>query len=255
MVQKYNKYNKLYSEDYYENLSSVSYKGAKIVLNELYKVFPFKSMVDFGCGSASWLKAASEIIESEKKLTGIDGKYSKNIHIFNDANFIYTDLENEINVEKHDLAISLETAEHLSPKRAESFVRDLCKASDMILFSAAVDGHGGTNHLNENNQSYWISHFEKNDYDPFIFIDRKKYWYHESFKKCPYYISGSFLYIKRNTDWYKKLSPLKVKKNDLVDIVHPYILSWRKDENFGVKMNFRRFINSVKKFLKKKTNI
>ena len=33
-----NKYNKLYSEDYYENLSSVSYKGAKIVLNELYKL-------------------------------------------------------------------------------------------------------------------------------------------------------------------------------------------------------------------------
>ena len=255
MSKDYKKYNKLYNKDYYENLSFVSYDAAKIVLSELYKIFPFKSMVDFGCGSASWLKAANEIIKEEKKLTGIDGEYSKNIHIFNDAKFIYKDLEEEINVEKHELAISLETAEHLSPNRAEGFVKDLCKASDIVLFSAAVDGHGGTNHLNENNQSYWINHFQKNDYDPFIFINRKKFWYHESFKKCPYYISGSFLYIKRNTEWYKKLSDLKVKENDLVDIVHPYILSWRKDENFGVKMNFRRFVTSIKKFLKTKINL
>ena len=255
MSKHYKKYNKLYDSKYYNNLGSISYNAARIVLRDLYQIYPYTSLVDFGCGSASWLKAANEIIKKDKKLTGIDGDYSKNIHIFNDANFIYKNLEDEVNIEKHDLAISLETAEHLSPGRASSFVKDLCKASDVILFSAAVDGHGGTNHLNENNPSYWINHFKNNSYDPFIFLNRKKYWYHESFKKCPYYISGSFLYIKRDTYLYKRLDHLKVKDGELVDIIHPYILAWRKDENFGIKMNYRKFITSIKKFLKKKLNL
>ena len=255
MSKNFDKYNKLYNGNYYDNLGLATYDAAKVILGDLYKIFPYNSLVDFGCGSAVWLKAANEIIQKNKKLTGIDGDYTKNIHIFNDANFIYKNLENEIDVEKHDLAISLETAEHLSPDRADSFIKDLCKASDVVLFSAAVDGHGGTNHLNENNPSYWINHFKNNDYDPFIFLDRKKYWYHDSFSKCPYYISSSFLYIKKNTDWYKKLEHLKVKDNELVDIIHPYLLAWRKDENFGIKMNYRRFVVSIKRFLKKRFSL
>ena len=61
---------------------------------------------------------------------------------FKEAEIIFKNLEEEISLKKHDLAISVETAEHLSPGRAHSFVRDLCNTSDVVFFSGAVDGHG-----------------------------------------------------------------------------------------------------------------
>ena len=123
------------------------------------------------------------------------------------------------------------------------------------FFSAAVDGHGGANHLNEQTQSYWIKIFEENKFDPFIFLDRKKYWFHKTFDKCPYYISGSFLYIKRGTEQYEIFKKFRVQEDFVPDIVHPYILKWRKDENFGIKQNFKRFLVSIKNFLKRKLGL
>ena len=254
---------KFYSETYFDNLNKATIDAARIILKELNSIYKFKNLIDIGCGHGSWLQAASEI-SSIKKITGVDGIYSKKLHqnfkTNSKINFIYLDLEKkllfkkETKVDKYDLAISLETAEHLSPLRAKGFIKDICSISDVIFFSAAVDGHGGQNHLNENNQSYWIKLFENQKYYPFIFINRKRYWFHESFKRCPYYISGSFLFIKKGTKPYSDLISYKVNENHVVDIVHPYILQWRKDENFGVKINLRRLIKSLTRFIKRKLN-
>tara|TARA_Y100000992_G_scaffold92213_1_gene59338 strand:- start:319 stop:1086 length:768 start_codon:yes stop_codon:yes gene_type:complete len=251
MTTEYKSYNKFYNKNYFTNFKDISYNAAKVVLNDLYKIYKFKSVVDFGCGFGGWIRAAWEI-NNDIKVTGIDGDYIKDILDFDKGEIIYKNLEENVNIKKHDLAISVETAEHLSPGRANTFVKDLCNSSDVIFFSAAVDGHGGANHLNEQTQSYWINIFNKNGFDPFIFLDRKKYWFHETFDKCPYYISGSFLYIKRDTDQYELFKKFKVQEDFVPDIVHPYILQWRKDENFGVKKNFDRLLASLKKFLRRK---
>lgn len=259
---------KIYTESYFYNLRKATIEGARIILKDLFNIYKFSNLIDIGCGYGSWLQAASEIT-SIKKITGVDGVYTQKLHqdfkANSKINFIYTDLEKRFSVcekkawrggvdGKYDLAISLETAEHLSPERAMSFVEDICNTSNVVLFSAAVDGHGGQNHLNENYQSYWIELFKNNEYDAFICINRQKYWFHEAFKKCPYYISGTFLFIKKATKPYTDLIEYKINENQVVDIVHPYILQWRKDENFGVKINFRRLIKSLIKFLKKKLN-
>jgi hypothetical protein len=254
---------KFYSKSYFNNLNKATIDAARIILKDLYNIYKFKNLIDIGCGHGSWLQAASEI-SSIEKITGIDGIYSEKLHqnfkTNSKINFVYQDLEkklffkNKSKVSKYDLAISLETAEHLSPLRAKGFIKDICSISNVIFFSAAVDGHGGQNHLNENNQSYWIELFRNEKYDPFIFLDRKRYWFHENFKKCPYYISGSFLFIKKGTKPYSDLISYKVYEDQVVDIVHPYILQWRKDENFGVKINLRRFIKSLTEFFNKKLN-
>lgn len=251
MTTDYKSYNKFYNKKYFINFKDISYNAAKIILNDLHKIYKFKSIVDFGCGFGGWIKAAWEI-DNSIKVTGIDGDYIKNILNFDKGEIIYKNLEENIDVKKHDLAISLETAEHLSPKRANSFVENLCNSSDLIFFSAAVDGHGGANHLNEQTQSYWIKIFNEYGFDPFIFLDRKKYWFNKTFEKCPYYISGSFLFIKRSSDQYKVFEKFKVKEDFVVDIVHPNILKWRKDENFGVKQNYKKFLISIKNFFKRK---
>ncbi len=247
MSSNYNLYKKIYHKNYYDNFNNLSYEAGKIILSDLYKIYQFKSIVDFGCGAGGWLKAASEL-NDDIKLTGIDGDYIKNSLSFNKANFIFKNLEETINIEKHDLAISLETAEHLKPERANSFIKDLCKSSNVVLFSAAVDGHGGANHYNEQTQSYWVSKFRENGYEPFIFLDRKKYWFHPTFEKCPHYIAGSFLYIKKNTETFNLLEKFRVKDDFVVDIVHPNILKWRKDEYFGLKHNLRRTFTAFKNY-------
>lgn len=55
---------------------------------------------------------------------------------------------------RFDLAMTIEVAEHLTPVRADSFVEDLTRLSDVVLFSAAIPAQGGINHVNEQWQSY-----------------------------------------------------------------------------------------------------
>jgi len=69
--------------------------------------------------------------------------------------------------ERFDLALSLEVAEHLNPKRADSFVADLCKASDLVLFSAALPAQDGDEHQNCQWTSYWAQLFVRQGYFPF----------------------------------------------------------------------------------------
>ena len=46
MDNDYKKYNQYYHKDYYDNLGSISYNAAKIILGDLYKIYKFKSVVD-----------------------------------------------------------------------------------------------------------------------------------------------------------------------------------------------------------------
>jgi SAM-dependent methyltransferase len=59
-----------------------------------------------------------------------------------------------------DVAVSLETAEHLPPWCASGFVAALSRAR-LVVFSAAQPGQGGTLHMNERPAAYWRMKFEK----------------------------------------------------------------------------------------------
>lgn len=81
----------------------------------------------------------------------MDGDYVPNEMLFISSKaFIPTDLSKRILIKKRfDIVSTLEVAEHLPKERGESFVEDLTRLSDVILFSAAIPGQGGTNHVNE----------------------------------------------------------------------------------------------------------
>jgi hypothetical protein len=50
---------------------------------------------------------------------------------------------------RFDLAISLEVAEHLPEGSAGALVSTLIEAAPVVVFSAAIKGQSGTNHINE----------------------------------------------------------------------------------------------------------
>lgn len=94
------------------------------------------------------------------------------------------------------MVISLEVAEHLPENRAEGFVRDLCLLGDIILFSAAVPRQGGTEHINEQWQTYWANKFDKNGFDAFDIIRPKIY---DDYRVPLWYRNNMIVYVKRNT--------------------------------------------------------
>lgn len=211
-----------YNESFYNSQMAASLRSAKIYAEYLYQFIQPISIVDFGCGRGTWLHAFASL--GGENLTGYDGSWnSQEKMIDQKINFISSDLNQPINCgTKFDLAISLEVAEHLRPESADLFVESLTKAADVILFSAAYPGQGGTDHLNEQPQSYWAKKFISFGYYPFDIL-RPNFW------NCTdveyWYRQNTFIYIKCNTpifDSFKEKSGYQpIEKIDFMDCIHP----------------------------------
>ena len=92
------------------------------------------------------------------------------------------------------LALCLEVGEHLSQERSNSLVHDLCSLSDCVLFSAAIPGQGGANHINEQWQSWWARLFAENDFILFHCI-RPRVWSNRAVEQ--WYCQNMFLYVDK----------------------------------------------------------
>lgn len=64
-----------------------------------------------------------------------------------------------------DLAVCLEVAEHLPADAADTLIDSLCAVAPVVLFSAAIPGQGGHQHVNEQWPAYWVRLFEALGYE------------------------------------------------------------------------------------------
>ena len=123
------------------------------------KIFNFKSLIDVGSATGHYLKTCIDAgvddvmglegsPEAFKKLI-VDKKYVI-MHDFRDPYTFHR---------KWDLAISIEVAEHIDGIYADNYVKILTDSSDTVLLTAAPPGQGGTAHVNEQPQEWWIARF------------------------------------------------------------------------------------------------
>jgi hypothetical protein len=208
---------KIHSADYIRSLQSAK-EILPLVLNK-YK--PISSVIDVGGGIGAWLHAAHDY--NVGTLFLIDGDYVTKDHLkINEIKLINHNLEFELpSVNKRfDLAISVEVAEHLSEARADSFIKDLCGLSDLILFSAAIPGQGGHKHINEKWLSYWVELFSQHGYFPDDFI-RSQIWKN---KNIEWWYRQNIIIFQKNGS-LRQVAPL--------DLVHPeQFLSASKSPSF-----------------------
>jgi hypothetical protein len=132
-------------------------KGLKESLLSL--VSNLESIVDFGCGDASYVKYLLE--NSNIKAKAFDG--NPNVKQITNNLAEQLDLAQPFNLgKKFDAVISLEVAEHI-PKEYESvYVNNLCKHTNKyLIISWAVPGQGGKGHVNEQTNQYVIDLFSK----------------------------------------------------------------------------------------------
>lgn len=207
-----------YDADFYAQHVGGMSTSSQAVLGHLYQLYQPKSVVDFGCGRGAWLATAGALGSS--KLKGFDGSWiGKDSLLSQEIDFTPINLAQSIPKvdQKYDLCISLEVAEHIPEVHAKSFVDALCAASDTVLFSAAIKEQGGTNHINEQRQSYWIELFKQNGYVCFDAV-RPHIW--ENNKVEWWYKQNTFLFCHSHSEAIDT-DVLKQAERKIVDIVHP----------------------------------
>jgi hypothetical protein len=205
--------NGLYDDGFYERQVSGSYRSARVFAGLIAAIFTPKSVVDFGCGRGTWLKAFKEI--GATTLVGFDGEWNSQANMI-EGSIVFNACDLNKGApgdrgEKFELAISLEVAEHLEPSSAGTVVQSLVSLSDVVLFSAAFPGQGGTNHINEQPHSYWARLFATHNYVPFD-VFRPVVWGDTRVRS--WYRRNAFLYVRSDSAVYKvlrarKMAPLK----------------------------------------------
>jgi hypothetical protein len=210
--------------------------------------YTFSSAVDFGCGTGTWLKACIEL--ECQTIQGFDGFADPSSLCITPECFSHKRLGETINLTKtYDLAICLEAAEHEKEKFSELIVENLTKASKVILFSAALPGQGGTNHINEQPPEFWQKKFKDHHYTQFDII-RPIIW--DDPAVAWWYKQNIFLYVHEETIEALKLLD---HANSLTQkhIVHPECLSSKITEldidNASVTNLSKALLRRIKKKL------
>lgn len=171
-------------------------ESAQIILPIVKEYINANSVLDLGCGIGTWLSVVKNLGIPE--VLGVDGDYvdrSLLAKYLSVDEFISHNLDKSLDLgRRFDLSLCLEVAEHLQESSAGTLVQTLVRHSDLILFSAAIPGQGGQNHLNEQFPSYWRDKFNKMGY-VFLDIIRPKIW--DNSEIDYWYRQNIFLVVKK----------------------------------------------------------
>lgn len=115
-------------------------------------------VIDLGCGPGVYLlpykEAGCEVLGLDACPTGGE--------LLAEGEFERFDLRYPYKPEtRADLCINFEVAEHLEEHWADRLVDSICDCADLVLFTAAVPGQGGSFHHNEQPHEYWLQKFSE----------------------------------------------------------------------------------------------
>lgn len=173
--------------------------------------FSVSSVLDVGCGIGTWLHIARSLgitdilgIDNESVNSSLLSKY------IDKKDFLSLDLSKEFDLQKKfDLVLCLEVAEHIPEESSDVLIKSLVLHGDLILFSAAIPGQGGQNHINENWPSYWIEKFLIHGFYCYDIV-RPKIWNDKDMDF--WYKQNIFLFSNRD---------IKVENFSLGPVIHP----------------------------------
>lgn len=227
-------------------------RAAEQLLPVLFDVYQPHSILDVGCGLGNWIQVAKKL--GVPDVVGVDGDYvDRSLLKINAGEFVEKNLTEPFDLKrKFDLVICLEVAEHLPDSSASGLIESLTAHADVILFSAAVPGQGGQNHINEQWPKYWQNLFRKQGYDMIDFF-RPKIWDNQLIER--WYRQNLFLVVRNG-------HPLSsIGDHFARALIHPELFEVVSNEYENKiarlktsikKLESRDFIGKVSKFFKRK---
>lgn len=214
---------------------------ANIIVPEVVKLVNPKSVVDVGCGIGTWLNVFKKY--GVKNVLGIDGEWTEKDLVYENLateEYLQVNLELPIHLnKKFDLVCCLEVAEHINSTASDIFINTLTSLGNVILFSAAIPGQGGYEHINEQWPSYWQAKFEKKGFK-ILDVLRYKFWNNKDV----------FLWYKQNillVIHESELEHFNYKYQSPLDIVHPDMY-FRK---LGIKHSFLMLMDACGRKIKR----
>ena len=120
-----------------------------VLVDVIADTFAPGSVLDVGCGEGFLVE---EFRSRGAEAFGVDGDDMAGVDRV-------VDLCDPPHLGRWDVAVSLEVGEHLPASAAKGFVRLLCESAPVVVFSAAIPGQGGPNHVNEQWPAYWVELF------------------------------------------------------------------------------------------------
>lgn len=179
MLEESAPHDDVYDKDYYQNIVEPTMQlSAKVMAQSICDHLRPVSVVDLGCGTGALLMALRDLGVSgrgfEYASAAIDTCTGRGLAV------------QRLNIEtdpcpdaRADVAISTEVAEHLPAACADRFVEMLAAmAAKQIVLTAATPGQGGTDHINEQPNTYWITKVERHGfrYDPALTETVRREW-------------------------------------------------------------------------------
>jgi len=193
-----------YDRDFYHRQSGESATAARLILPHVVQAVGAPGTVlDIGCGVGPWLRAIQDQLP-DAEITGIDHPgVPRDLLMIAEDEFVGMDLRKAFDLgSRFDLVLSMEVAEHIESENAHVFVRNLTRHADHILFSAAVPGQGGDDHVNERWPSFWTDLFAQEGFLCNDFIRPRiwdnveiPFWYRQNtmlFTRTPLALSGEY---------------------------------------------------------------
>ena len=185
----------MYSNNWHKMFSDQTGASARAILPPLLALFGSRSLLEVGCGHGHWTLAAVEAGISDYVL--VDGPWNVLEDMLVDAkDFVRHNLDEPLELgRRFDMAICLEVAEHVKTESSDTVVQSLTRASDVVLFGAAIPLQGGYLHINEQWPSWWKAYFDRAGYTAFDLV-RPRHWSDSALHY--YYRQNAFVYVNRS---------------------------------------------------------
>ncbi|MBV2360002.1 class I SAM-dependent methyltransferase [Thalassococcus sp. CAU 1522] len=154
----------VYNNTFFDYIDEGARRSARAFIDLLQPHLDAASVLDLGSGRGVWLDEWSKAGVAD--VLGVDGDYVDRSRLaISSDDFLAADLTRPVDTgRRFDLAQSLEVGEHLPTEASDALVDSLTRASDRVLFSAAVTGQGGEFHVNEQPLSFWQGLFAARGY-------------------------------------------------------------------------------------------
>lgn len=208
------------------------------LLSELME--PPHSVVDLGGNTGAWCKAFKEA--GAQKVLCIDHPRTLRENLLIDASeFLAWDLGTALPAPVPcDLAVSLEVLEHVPEPAGEAAVDFLTQSAPVVLFSAAVPGQPGWEHINCRPHAYWKELFQRRGFKrldiirPRIMADPSMpFWYRQN------------LFLFAQATGLERIRVQQVPFESIADdfeLVHTHVLKeYRKNPSLTLAGSLRQF--------------